>query len=159
MTYDLANRDATILALVQEEGMSLNKATKHYVALKKEAGLAVGVTSYKAEAMAYLTDLDLVSPIHPKPLVAELVTEYGVTADTAMGYIKAYADEHDMEIKTRLASTDILDWIVDNAPADDAEWDGFIASFREWMEAQGKSQSNINEYVKGIKLHLMLIAR
>jgi len=157
--FDAMTRDAVILDLVNTHGMSLNKATKEYVRLRKAAGFSVGVVSHKAEALAYLAEQGLTSPVNPKPLVADLVAEFDVKDDTAMGYIKAYAEEHGLEVKTRLASNDILEWIVDNAPADDDDWTEFDASFKEWMLAQGKSESNINEYRKGIKLHLMLINR
>ena len=161
MTYDLTvqTRDAVILDLVAN-GMSLNKATKEYVKLKKAAGLTVGVVSHKEDALAYLAKLDPASPINPKPLVADLVAEFDVKDDTAMNYIRAYAEERGLEVKTRLASNDILEWIVDNAPATECEdWDQFDAAFKDWMKSQGKSESNINEYRKGIKLHLMLMSR
>ena len=159
--FDAMTRDAVILDLVNTHGMSLNKASKEYVRLKKEAGFAVGVTSHKVEAVAYLATLDLTSPVNPKPLVAELVARFEVKDDTAMSYIRAYAEEHGLEVKTRVASSEILDWIVDNAPYgdDSQDWVEFDASFKKWMLAQGKSESNINEYRKGIKLHLMLAAR
>ena len=160
MTYDLTvqTRDAVILDLVAN-GMSLNKATKEYVKLKKAAGLTVGVVSHKEAALAYLAKLDLESPVNPKPLVADLVTEFDVKDDTAMNYIRAYAEEHGLEVRTRLASNDILEWIVDNAPDEDEDWTEFDEDFKDWMKAQGKSESNINEYRKGIKLHLMLLNR
>jgi len=157
--FDAMTRDAVILDLVNSHGMSLNKATKEYVRLRKAAGFSVGVVSHKAEALAYLAEQGLTSPVNPKPLVADLVAEFDVKDDTAMSYIKAYAEEHGLEVKTRLASNDILEWIVDNAPADDEDWTEFDASFKKWMLAQGKSESNINEYRKGIKLHLMLSNR
>ena len=160
--FDAMTRDAVILDLVNTHGMSLNKATKEYVRLRKAAGFSVGVVSHKAEALAYLAEQGLTSPVNPKPLVADLVAEFDVKDDTAMSYIKAYAEEHGLEVKTRLASNDILEWIVEHAPYSEeheGEWAEFDASFKEWMLAQGKSESNINEYRKGIKLHLMLINR
>lgn len=160
MSYDLTamTRDEVIIDLVRG-GMSLNKATKHYVELKRAAGMTVGVVSHKEEALAWLAEADLSSPINPKPLVDGLVMTFGVKTDTAMNYIRMYADEAGMEVKTRLASSEILDWIVYNAPEDDGDWTEFDESFKAWMKSMGKSESNINEYRKGIKLHLMLIRR
>ena len=159
--FDAMTRDAVILDLVNTHGMSLNKASKEYVRLKKAAGYTVGVTSHKAEAVAWLAEQGLTSPVNAKPLVAELTDRFEVKDDTAMSYIRAYAEEHGLEVKTRVASSEILDWIVDNAPhgEDSLEWTEFDEHFKEWMLAQGKSESNINEYRKGIKLHLMLAAR
>ena len=161
MSYDFnaQSRDAIILDLVSN-GMSLNKATKEYVKLKKAAGFTVGVTSHKTEAMSTLDAHGLTGSVDAKPLVAELTKLFDVTPDTAMGYIKAHAEIVGYTVKSRMASEDILDWIVDNAPATECEdWDQFDEAFKVRMKSQGKSDSNINEYRKGIKLHLMLARR
>ena len=157
--FDAMSRDEVILDLVKQ-GMSLNKASKEYVKLKKAAGYAVGVASHKDAAVAYLIEQAPASPIEPKPLVKALVDKFEVTESTAMGYIRAYAEEHNLEVKSRSASTEVLDWIVANAPMTvDEDWDQFDEAFIAWMESEGKSRNNINEYRKGLKLHVMLINR
>lgn len=161
--YDFANesRDSIIMSMVTNEGMSLNKATKEYVRLKKAAGLAVGVVSHRDDAMELLSTQAWDGLVDPKPLVELLTSEFKVKADTAMNYIKMYAEENGHEVRSRMASEDILAYIVDRAPEGnaDADWDNFILEFKAWMSDQGKSNSNTNEYIKGIRLHRMLVAR
>ena len=159
--FDAMTRDQIIMDLVTTHGKTLNAATKLYVKLKKDAGLAVGIVSHKADAFKLLGDLNLADVIEPKPLVDQLCVEFGVKPDTAMNYIRAYAEETGRTVKLQAASEAILDWIVTHAPTvdDDAAWDEFDAEFKDWMTEQGKSPSNINEYRKGIRLHRMLVAR
>lgn len=161
MSYNYAeqSRDVIILDMVKN-GMSLNKATKEYIKGKKAAGIAVGVVSHKVEAFEYLDGLALAGTVSPSQIVADLVAEFGVVADTAMGYLKAHAEENGYEVATRMASQSILDWICDHAPAErDGDWDGFDEQFKAHMTELGKSESNINEYRKGIRLHLALMNR
>ena len=161
--YDFAaqSRDEIIIDMMQTNGWTMNKATNEYVKAKKAAGFQMGVVSRKDDAYELMIGMDLESPIDPKAVVESIVDELGVAESTARDYLKAYAKDKGLEIASGKDSQPILDWIVANAPIDGTadDWVAFDKEFIAWGTEEGRTRSNLNEYRKGIKLHLMLSNR
>jgi len=154
-------REQFILDAVTVDGLSLNQADKAWLKARKEAGLHKPLVSRKDDAMKLLAAMDLTSPLDTKALVDALMAELNVAEGTARDYIKAFAQARGLEVKQQAQSAPVMEWIAANAPTvdDDTAWAEFDAALNQWGKDNGRSQNNINEYRKGIKLHRMLIAR
>jgi hypothetical protein len=155
------SRDAVILDLVGNHGLTLNAATKAYVELRKAAGLHTGVVSRKEEAFELLSE-ETGRELDPRFWLPRLQTELEVSEGAARDYLKAYADEHGLTVKSGRQSDVVLDWIAAHAPsldATDEAWEAFDAKLVAWGKAEGRSSSNVNEFRKGVRLHRMLISR
>lgn len=151
------SRDEYILWLVQDQGLSLNAATKRYVEDRKAAGLHTGVVSRKKEAMDLLAGL---VTIDLKYWVEHLQDELAVSEGAARDYIKAYVKETGATVKSASSSEAILDWMAERAPqgADAAEWDAFEEELITYMRKElGKSVGNTNEYRKAIRFHRKMV--
>lgn len=147
-------RDQIIVKLVTEHAMSLNAATKAYAAVAKDAGWTTTLTSYKDEALAYISDKhDTLDAGQVKELVVDLCDEYGIADSTARDYIKAWCEAAGQSYPVENPREAIFNWFKD--AGDDADKDEFMAFATEEL---GRSQSNANEYWKGYELHQFLIS-
>ena len=152
------DRDAAIIKLVTEHGLTLNAATKRYIELRKEQGLHTGIVSRKDDALEMLKDEGTVDL---KIWINRLQDELDVSEGAARDYIKAHCEATGASVRSQSSSEAILEWMVATAPCtDDAdEWDEFDATLKSHMKALGKSVSNTNEYRKAIRFHRMMINR
>lgn len=148
------SRDATIIALVSEHGMSLNAATKAYGEVAKAEGWTKALVSHKDAALemletAYGTAWDAQTV---KDAVIELAAEFGVAESTARDYCKAYSEALGVTHPILDPRAAMFDWLVANAEY------GTKAEFKEFAKDLGRSDSNINEYWKGMELHRAILA-
>lgn len=150
------SRDAIIISLVSEYGLSLNAATRAYADAAKAEGWTTGRESHKDAAIATLTitygsDWDAAAV---KAAVVELAAEYGVAESTARDYCRAYSEVLDVPHPVEDPRKAMFDWLVENAAT--AEKADFVAFAGEG--GLGRSASNVNEYWKGLELHRAILA-
>lgn len=149
-------RDLIITDMVINHEYSLNAATKRYAELAKEAGIATGRTSRRKEA---LEQLDISAPLSADE-IGDMCTgvahKLGITAKTVAGYLKEYYEAKDWHWPAAgSASEAILDWLVAHNECTKEQFEGFMATAAE--DGGKRSQSNINEYWKGMTLHRRII--
>jgi len=154
------SRDAVIIKLATDHGMTINKATNEYAAYAKEAGLTSSVTSHKDAALE-----SLATGYQPenwtakavKDAILDLVELYGVAESTARDYCKAYSKQLGVDHPVEDPRAAMFQYLVDHAPH--MSYDELKAGFKAYAKDElGRSPSNINEYWKGYDLHLALMA-
>jgi hypothetical protein len=149
------DRDACIIDVVSECKISLNAATRIYAEVAK----SLGVTRATGKARALeMMDLDGTSdaPGLANTLVAT-AKDMDMAESTIRGYAKdAYEDAGwDWPLAGR-ASDGILNWLVDNHECTKKQFEAFMATAAQ--DGGKRSQSNINEYWKGMELHRRITA-
>jgi len=147
------SRDQIIIGLVSEDGLSLNKATNEYAAYAKANGLTTTVVSHKAEAKIWLSEtVDVWDHEAVSGAVIDLQDRYDIAESTARDYTKAYSESLGVIHPTLNPRTAMFDWLVANAEK------GTKAEFKEYAKGLGRSDSNINEYWKGMELHRAILS-
>lgn len=159
MMGDNLTRDAIIIRLVSEHGLTLNKATATYQEYAKDKGISKALVSKKDEAFEYMASLNDVEWDDSKwisDLMHDLRGEFGVAESTARDYIKAYAKEKGIIIPSADPRADLFVWLkVNDGTYDDVA--KMKEAFIEFGTALGRSRSNLNEYWKGYELHLFIM--
>jgi len=150
------NRDAIIIGLVTDEGLSLNKATNAYGKYARDNGLVTTIVSHKTEAMAELREryaVDNWTVADVRAATVDLEHNYGVAESTARDYCKAYSKELGVPYPVENPREAMFQWFKDNDGSATKE------AFIEYaVKELGRSRSNANEYWKGYELHLFLMA-
>ena len=154
MNANGSTRDEIIIALVTQDGRSLNSATNAYAQFAKTNGLTKAIVSHKEDALEHLYgnypmshwDVQAV-----KDAVVELVAMFNVQESTARDYCKAYSKIHNIAHPTLNPRTAIFEWFKEHDGTTDKK------AFLDFaVNGLGRSQSNANEYWKGYELHLYL---
>ena len=149
------SRDAIIITLVTEEGMTLNAAEKAYTAVARAEGWTRSITSHKQAALDWLADnADDWDAAAVKDAVIDLAEKFGVAESTARDYCKAYSKMLGVDHPTEDPRQAMFDWLVANAET--ATKDEFKAFAGKG--GLGRSDSNVNEYWKGLELHRAILA-
>lgn len=148
-----AERDTAIITLMTEQSITLNMATNVYAEYARDTGLTTAKVSHKAEALSdlaeeYGDDWTVKSVANA---VIDLVDSYGVAESTARDYCKAYSDQLGVAHPISNPRAAIFDYLVANPECTKAE-------FKEFAQGLGRSDSNINEYWKGMELHRAILA-
>lgn len=148
-------RDQIIIQLVTEQGLSISKASNEYARVAKAEGWVTGQVSHKDEALAQLhTDYDADSwdAKAVKAAVVDLVDQFDIAESTARDYCKAFSEELGVEYPVEDPRAAMFSWLIEHSE------DGTKEDFKEYCKALGRSDSNINEYWKGLELHRAIIA-
>jgi hypothetical protein len=147
------SRDAIIVTLVTEHKLSLNAATKAYAEVAKLEGWTKALTSFKEEALAWLEmNVTEWTAETVKAAVVDLAAEFDVAESTARDYCKAYSEQLEVTHPVLDPRAAMFSWLVANAA------EGTKAEFKEYAKELGRSDSNINEYWKGLELHRAILA-
>ena len=151
------SRDAIIIRLVTEEAITINAATKAYAAVAKAEGWTTGRESHKDAVMLMLGEQFPLSHWDVqavKDVIVDIVADYGVAESTARDYCKAYSDLLGCEHPVLDPRAAMFDWLVANAT------DGTKDEFKAFAgkDGLGRSDSNVNEYWKGMELHRAILA-
>jgi len=148
------SRDLIIIAMVNDDGMTINKATKEYAKVAKKEGWTTALVSHKDAALEYLAEEydDNWTPATVASAVVDLVDRYKVAESTARDYCKAYSKELKVDHPVADPREAIFDWFIANP---NPLKDEFIEYATDTL---GRSRSNANEYWKGFELHIALLA-
>ena len=145
-------RDAIIITLVTDHGITLNKATTEYATYAKDNGLTTVATSHKAAALEWIaTEYSDWDHAAVADAVIEIQARYNVAESTARDYTKAYSKLLDVTHPTLNPRAAMFDYLVANPECDKEE-------FKAFAKDLGRSDSNINEYWKGMELHRAILA-
>jgi len=150
-------RDATIIMLVTEHSLSINAATKAYAAVAKAEGWTTALVSHKDAVLAMLAEQFPESQWDVravKDVIVDIVAEYGVAESTARDYCKAHSKSMGVDHPVADPRTAMFTWLVENAAT--ATKDEFKAFAGK--DGLGRSDSNVNEYWKGLELHRAILA-
>ena len=151
-------RDQIIIALVSEDGMTLNAATKAYAEAAKSEGWATGRESHKEAALEWLAESytdETWTAEAVKHAVLDVSEKFGVTESTARDYCRAFSEDLGVTHPVADPRKAMFDWLIEN---DGMPVDEMKAAFKEFGKELGRSSSNVNEYWKGYELHLALVA-
>ena len=147
-----ASRDTAIITLMTEQEITLNMATNIWGEYARDNGLTSAKVSHKADALRYLDDTYsedwTVQTV--ADAVVEMVAEYGIAESTARDYCKAYSEQLGCTHPVANPRAAMFDYLVANSECTKAE-------FKEFAQDLGRSDSNINEYWKGMELHRAIL--
>jgi hypothetical protein len=158
LNRDGSSRDAIIIILVTEFGISINAATKAYAAVAKAQGWTTAIVSHKADALIGLGDVyptaDFWDAQAVKDAIVDMAANYGIAESTARDYAKAYSELLGVDHPVLDPRAAMFAWLVENAEY------GTKAEFKEFagQDGLGRSDSNVNEYWKGMELHRAIVA-
>ena len=151
------SRDQIIIILVTDEGISINAATKAYAAVAKAEGWTTALVSHKDAALLWLGDT--YGPADwtatgVRDLIIVMADKYGIAESTARDYAKAYSELLGVDHPVLDPRAAMFTWLVANAEtATKAEFKAFAG-----QDGLGRSDSNVNEYWKGLELHRAILA-
>lgn len=149
-----STRDAIIITLVTDHGISLNKATNEYATYARDNGLTTVSTSHKADALEWLDEQfqgDDWDHTAVTDSVVDLQARYNVAESTARDYTKAFSKMLGVQHPTLNPRAAMFDYLVANPDTTKDE-------FKAFAKDLGRSDSNINEYWKGMELHRAIVA-
>jgi len=148
-----ADRDTAIITLMTEQSITLNMATNIYAEYARDNGLTTAKVSHKAEALNYIEGIYLDDEWDVKAvsdMVIDIVSKFGVAESTARDYCKAYSEQLGVQHPVANPRAAMFDYLVANPDCTKAE-------FKEFAQDLGRSDSNINEYWKGMELHRAIV--
>ena len=149
------SRDQIIITLVTEHGLSISKASNLYAKVAKAEGWVTGAVSHKDEALADLHNdytADTWDAKAVKAAVVDLQDRYGIAESTARDYCKAFSEELGVDYPVEDPREAMFNWLIEH------HLDGTKDDFKAYCKELGRSDSNINEYWKGLELHRAIIA-
>ena len=149
------SRDQIIITLVTEHGLSISKASNLYAKVAKAEGWVTGAVSHKDEALADLhNDYDTRNwdAKAVKAAVVDLQDRYSIAESTARDYCKAFSEELGVAYPVEDPREAMFAWLIEHSE------DGTKEEFKAYCKDLGRSDSNINEYWKGLELHRAIIA-
>lgn len=151
-------RDMVIIDMVSNHDYSLNSATKLYAELAKDLGIATGKKSRKDEAIPLLNTSSPMSADDIRDECDGVANTLGITSKTVQGYLKEIYELNDWHWPAvGSASEAILDWLTANHECNKEQFEKFMATASD--NGTKRSQSNINEYWKGMTLHRRITAK
>ncbi len=146
-----ATRDTVIITLVTDHKLTLNKATNEYATYARDNGLTTVATSHKQAALTWMA---VAYPTwdHADVMdaVIEIQAKFNVADSTARDYARAHSEILGVTHPTVNPRAAMFDYLVANPDCDKAE-------FKAFAKDLGRSDSNINEYWKGMELHRAIV--